>query len=198
MFIDGELFQENTITRTYAGGKECDENFVGRESRGEDSSTFRGEMGTLHFFELPTRASLVSTHNTLKKVFRILPMSELFPLLAYGKDWYDNWPELQECVYFKELTDLGMPERVFLVANPKFAGKLTPGGEKVYSFAKKTGKHAGVMVDICGQIEKVYPQTRVYHNSPAKDTFLAIRGLLCFFPLVQKFADSFDFSTDYV
>ncbi len=182
-FFDGELAQEATATKTYSGGKECDENSIGREQ--DEAHNFRGEVGTLHFVEI-AHGSLAITHTVLAKVFRVLPMSELFPLIAYGKEAYDNWPELQECIYFKELVESGIIERLFLVVNPKFAaGPGARPGEKI--FVKKAAKHT---VEICCQVEKVLPRTRTYHNAPAKDTFLVIRGVLAFVPLLQSLSDS--------
>lgn len=140
-------------------------------------------MSALHFVEI-NNSKLVLIHNTLSKIFPIIDMHELFPLIAYGNNYLENWPELQFVISFKELTESKILEQQFLILNPKYATKWGRESEKIY--CKKVGKH---LIEINNHVERVYQQTKIHHNSPAREVFLSVQGVSNLLPLLYQLCE---------
>ena len=191
MFINGIQISECSC-KPYIYNKEYDENtigcgvvldFIGKEGEEHLKNNFCGEMSALHFVEINNKTLFV-IHSTLNRIFPIVDMYKLFPLIAYGNSHFENWPELQAAISYKELTDSNIIEHQFMILNPKYAIKWGRESEKIY--CKKIGKH---LIEINNQVERVYQQTKIHHNAPARDVFLSIQGISNLLPLLYELCE---------
>ena len=140
-------------------------------------------MSALHFVEINNKTAFI-IHNLLNKIYLTVDMFELFPLIAFGASYYENCPELQSVISFKELSESGFLEHQFLIINPKYANKWSRECEKIYN--KKIGKHS---IEINNQVERVYPQTKIHHNAPACEVFRSIQGISAVMPLLYELGE---------
>ena len=162
--------------KTYPQSKAFTENSLGcKILSGECRAHFTGEMSAVHFVSIST-SNVIQTHNLLKKAYNSIEVHDIFPFIAFSEGVYKNSPKLQKAFSFKDLSDLGILERLFLSANPKFATKSLKPNEEVY-VAKYRLKN---------QIQKIYKQTKVYHNMSAKDIFFNIGGTAALLPFLYN------------
>lgn len=176
-YVHNKDFDENTI------GCGIRNEFIGKEGEERLIHNFCGEMSALHFVEINSKTAFL-IHNLLNKIYLIVDMFELFPLIAYGASFYENCTELQSAISYKELTESGFIEHQFLIINPKYATKWSRENEKIYY--KKIGKHS---IEINNQVERVYPQTKILHNAPAREVFSTIQGISAIMPLLYELSE---------
>jgi len=179
-FIDGiETFKE-TYKPYRTGLVSYDNNSVGCEIVSKEKyengevwlkDNFRGEMGVVHFTAIDCN-TLEPIRRVLTKVYKIINMQDLFPLIAFGDNRCFNIPKLQKKMNYTELVRSSLLERIFLIVSPKCARNSTSEPEKIFTW--KQGKS---ICNLYNHTEEVYKQARIHHNYPGKDVLVNIGGI---------------------
>lgn len=141
-------------------------------------------MSTLHFVEINEK-NISCTHSLLNKVFKLINLQELFPLISYGESILNNYPELLHEISYKEIVDACLADRILLLISPKYANQLTEGGTNV--IYPKKGK---CISEITNHVKKIYKQTAIHHNSNAREMLLNFGGVKAFMPFLYQLAET--------
>lgn len=122
------------------------------------------------YFTSGNLQSFAGAHKVLKQISDIINLSDLHPILTYGESIYHNWPLLQERISLEDLKNCSFFDQTAVIS-PKMIRRNVHPKEKIFVI-KKPQK----TIEIVNEIEFVNKNTKLYENSPARDTIFTIDG----------------------
>ncbi len=183
MFADGKLVGTSACA-PYVAKTEYTRNTIGcKVPRGpspEAQLNFCGELGAVHFVRVGTMGEMGKVHAVLANVFDVIGTSELVAVLGSESGIACN-PRLAARVTREQVADSGIMERLFLVANPKWA--FSDSSEAVVWISSKPGKPP---IELRNHVDRVYQSTRVQHNTPGQTVLANIGGVKTLLPLLHR------------
>ena len=129
-------------------------------------SNFRGEMSALYFSEVSPK-TIIQHHAIISKIYNAINMEDLFQITN------------QQSILQPNFLD-----KIFIIANPKYTSKLYRTTDKVYLCHIQSDK-----IPVYNNVERVYQDTKILHNTPAKDVFINIGGVKTLFLLFHKLTE---------
>lgn len=126
-------------------------------------NNFRGEMSALFFGEVNAKTS-IQFHAILSKIYDTINIEDLFQLRNQN-----------------EVLQPNILEKIFMMANPKYTSKQYRTTEKVYLCHTQSAN-----IPVFNNVERVYQDTKILHNTPARDVFINIGGVRTLFLLFHK------------
>ena len=175
LYVSAELVKEAPC-KPYHHKLEYDENtigcgiqleYVGKQGEEKIKNNFRGEMSALYFIDV-SQKTLPQIHSFLTYISTHVPLENMVDYLGLP----------QEANSGKSF-DVGIVEKIFMHINPKYTGKPTQSKQRMYVLHK-----GGKSIEVFNNVERVYQETKVEHNSIAKDVFLCIGGIKTLLPLL--------------
>lgn len=177
LFINGETKGENK-GRYYPILIDFDYNLIGCDydpERTTEKNCFCGEMSTLFFIGVNTR-NFTLTHKLIERIYDSISLSEFISLAA-------GLSSTKLGVPIENLNEFSLIERIIWVANPKWAKMKN---KKFKTVMSKMGKQK---IDIFNNVEFIFPQTFIHHNSIARTVFANIEGIKALLPLLFQFGE---------
>ena len=147
------------------------------------ANNFCGELSAAHFLGI-NAPSLQKIHNVLKCVFDLVGASELISVLSSDAAILGN-SQLAARISSEQVADSELLQRLFMVANPKWAHKVAEDFETVAWIANKSGKQ---ILELRNNVERIYASTRVQHNTPGQTVLANIGGVKTLLPLLHHVA----------
>lgn len=188
MYVNGELKGESK-GRYYPTQKEFDINSIGCEIDANSrtpKNSFRGEMSALYFLEVNSH-NLGFSHNLINHIYVSINMSELIALATAGTAQLPFCSRQNLHASPEQLAELSLLERIYLVANPKWAKGQCESSESI-CILPQSGKQKN---EIYNHVEKILPHTLIHHNTIARNVFVNIGSIKTFLPLLFELGERF-------
>ena len=148
----------------------------------------------MYFAETSAHA-MNMTHGLLKSVYDVLAMSELTNILAGDISILHANPMISIRIANEQIVKTGLVERIFFALNPKWARRTSYNGELVALISNKSTKQP---LELCNHVDRIYPQTRISHNTPARTVFANIGGMKTMLPLLHRSVSHEYISKDFM
>lgn len=161
--------------RTYPRKADCTRNSLGcgLASRNSAANSLSGEVSAAYFFAAGSD-SILAIHAVLKAVSGSADADDFTARLGANK----------------------LGERLFLVANPKWARKVAEDAVEAVEWIK--GSDGKTVVELRNHVERIFPGTRVLHNTPGQTVLANIGGIKPLLPLLFRLSSGSDHKFVYL
>lgn len=187
--MNGELIYEGH-TVPYSAKSVYNENFIGyksisnKEGNIKTLNSFKGQMSTLHFIGI-NKSTHESMHNILTKIYPLISMNQLFPVLAYEEAYDQIGIKIKQTIQYKDLINSIDIDRIFFLISPKYASKKISQNENLFLGNNLNGKQ----IKLTNHIVLMYKHTHSLHATPAKNILANLDGVNCLLPFLYELGE---------